>query len=80
MTDRSRVRVGRRVSYRPTDAQAAAGNGSAGDVWAATITAVNADGTVGLHVLEADGGELALTAIGQGQAKGAFGLLHPDAP
>jgi len=72
---RARIRVGRDINYRPTDAQAAAGGGNVDDVWAGRISAVNADGTVNLHALEADGGELALTSIGRGSQKGQFDLL-----
>lgn len=72
MTDRTRFRVGRDVTYRPTDAEATTGGGSAGDDWPAKITATNADGTVNLHVLEADGTTIAKTDVGQGQGKGQF--------
>jgi hypothetical protein len=69
-----RVRVGRDVVYFPDDTQAAAGNGNPGDHWRATITAVNADGTVNLTVHEADGGIIALTDIPRGQQKGQFDI------
>ena len=75
MGDRARIRVGRDVIYRPTDAEAATGNGSAGDDWSARITAVNADGTVSLFVYESDGGSIAKTAVSQGGGKGTFDLL-----
>ncbi len=74
MTERYRVRVGREVTYFPTDAEAATGNGSAGDHWTATITNVNADGTVNLSVHEADGGFIAKTDVARGQNKGQFDL------
>lgn len=77
MGDRQRVRVGRQVTYRPTDGEASAGGGEAGDEWAALITRVLDDGTVNLCVFEADGGVLAVTAVSQGQAKGTFDLLQP---
>lgn len=72
MTDRSRVRVGRQVTYFPTAAEAAAGGGVAGDAWSATITDVAADGTANLNVLEADGGILAVTGVSQGTSAGTF--------
>ncbi len=73
--DRAKIRVGRDVNYRPTDAQATTGNGNAGDVWSARITAVNADSTVNLFVYEADGGFVALTDISEGSTKGTFDTL-----
>jgi len=79
MADRQRIRVGREVTYRPTDAEATTGNGSAGDEWYGKITRVLANGTVNLHVLEADGTTLALTGVSQGARKGQFdlrGLAH----
>jgi hypothetical protein len=78
MADRQRVRVGRDVTYRPTDAEAATGNGEVDDEWHATISRVNADGTVNLSVLEADGGFIALTDIAQGQVKGTFDVLTTE--
>lgn len=72
MANRTRVRVGRKVTYFPTDAQASTGNGSAGDQWPAVITRVLADGTVNLSVDEADGGVLAVTAISKGTTKGTY--------
>lgn len=72
MTDRTRFRVGRDVTYRPTDAEASTGNGSVGDEWRATITATNSDGTVNLHVLEADGTTIAVADVVRGQGKGQF--------
>lgn len=72
MTDRSRIRVGRKVTYFPTAAEATAGGGVAGDSWTATITDVLADGTVNLNVLEADGGILAVTAVSKGTGAGTF--------
>ena len=74
MAERYRVRVGREVSYFPTDAEATAGNGNAGDIWRATITAVNPDGTVNLTVHEADGGIIAKTDVPRGQQKGQFDM------
>lgn len=74
MTTRTRVRVGRQVTYFPTDAQATAGGGASGDQWPAVIGNVNADGTVNLNVTEADGGTLAVTNIAQGTTAGTF---HP---
>ena len=70
MADRSRLRVGRRVTYFPTAAQQAAGGG--GEQWSATITAVNADGSVNLNALEADGGILAVTSVAKGTTAGTF--------
>jgi len=72
MTDRKVVRVGRAVTYFPTDAQAATGNGQAGDSWRATITAVAQTGLVNLSVHEADGGFIALTGIAETARKGGF--------
>lgn len=74
MANRSRVRVGRKVTYFPTDAEATTGGGAAGDQWDATITAVNSDDTVNLHVLEADGTVIAKTSVAKGTGKGAY---HP---
>jgi hypothetical protein len=74
MADRQRIRVGRDVSYFPTDAEASAGGGEAGDTWFARIAKVNADGSVNLNVIQGDGSELALTDIARGQRKGTFGL------
>lgn len=70
--DRSRVHVGRQVIYLPTDAEAATGNGNAGDQWAAVVTAVLADGTVNLFVYEADGTAIAKTGVSRGGAKGSY--------
>jgi len=75
MADRKRVRVGRAVTYFPTDAQAATGNGSAGDSWLATVTAVAQTGLVNLSVHEADGGFIALTGIAQSGRKGGFATV-----
>lgn len=75
MGDRSRVRVGRRVSYLPTDVEATAGGGNAGDEWAAKITAVNSDGSVNLAVDEADGTSIAKTSVVKGEQKGQY---RPD--
>lgn len=76
MTDRQRIRKGRDVSYFPTDAEATAGGGSAGDTWPAKITDVAADGTVNLFVYETDGGTIPLTGIALGTSKGTFSLLQ----
>ena len=75
MGDRQRIRVGRDVIYRPTDAEAATGNGIVGDSWTARITAVNESGTVSLAVFESDGGFIAKTAVPLGEGKGTFALL-----
>ncbi len=82
MTDRSRIRVGREVVYRPTDAQAATGNDDNGALWSAKITKVLADGSVNLHVLEGDGGFIPVAAAIESQQKGGFTLigLGPKAP
>jgi hypothetical protein len=69
---RNRLRVGRQVTYFPTDTEASTGNGSAGDQWPATITKVNSDGTVNLSVHEADGGFIAKTSVVKGVGKGTF--------
>lgn len=74
MTTRTRLRVGRQVTYFPTDAEAAAGGGVSGDEWPAIIANVNADGTANLNVTEADGGVLAVTSASQGTTQGRF---HP---
>lgn len=79
MSDRARQRVGRNVSYFPTDAEAATGNGDADDVWQAQITRSNPDGTVNLHVLEADGGELAKTDVEESNEKGGFSFRSTEA-
>lgn len=71
-TSRSRFRVGREVTYFPTDAEAATGNGDAGDAWIAVVTRVNADDTVNLNVKEADGGIVAVTNASRGVRKGEF--------
>jgi len=80
MADRQRQRVGRRVAYFPTDAEAATGNGDVDEVWEATITRTNTDGTVNLHVLEADGGELARLNVERSTEKGGFSFTTPEAP
>lgn len=73
MTTRARIRPGRECAYFPSDAEAATGGGSAGDVFPATI--VRTVGTaVNLHVLEPDGTTLALTGVLRGQAKGQYDL------
>lgn len=72
MSSRSKYRVGRDVTYYPTDAEATTGNGSAGDAWTARITAVNSDDTVNLCVFEADGGVIAKTDVVNGSQKGQF--------
>lgn len=74
MASRARVRVGRQVTYLPTDGEATTGNGNAGDQWPATISAVNSDGTVNLSVHEADGGFIAKTDVVKGSQKGQFML------
>lgn len=80
MSDRQRVRVGRDVTYYPTDSEASTGNGAAGDAWSARITNVNSDGTVNLAVFEADGGLIAKTDVERGGKKGQYDLLAgPDA-
>ncbi|HEY5550559.1 MAG TPA: hypothetical protein VIK52_01625 [Opitutaceae bacterium] len=75
MSDRSRLHVGRNVTYLPTDAEAATGNGNAGDQWAAVITAVLANGTVNLFVYEADGTAIAKTGVSRGGSKGSFDVI-----
>lgn len=72
---RARIRVGAKVSYLPTNAEATTGNGTAGDRWAATITKVAANGSVNLSVHEADGGFIAKTSVTMGESKGSFSLL-----
>lgn len=69
---RARFRVGREVTYFPTDAEASAGGGSAGDAWFGRITKVNVDSTVNIAVAEADGGALAKMNISRTQRKGGF--------
>ena len=76
MTTRERNRRGREVAYFPTDAEAATGNGGAGESWPATITATNPDGTANLNVLEADGGFIAKTDVTQGERKGEYSLRN----
>ena len=75
MTDRQRIRVGRDVSYFPTDVEAAAGGAENGATWPAKITDVASDGSVNLFVYETDGGTIPLTGISRGQTKGTFDLL-----
>ena len=80
MANRQRIRVGREVSYFPTDAEATAGGGSAGDSWFARIALVAQDGSANLNVVQSDGTELAVVAAARGQSKGQFdltgGLAH----
>jgi hypothetical protein len=76
---RNRVTVGRRVSYFPTDAEAATGNGDAGCTFPATITEINADGTVQLHVLEADGGFITKASVVIGTQKGQCSVVFGTA-
>lgn len=71
MTTRARVRVGKMVTYRPTDAEASTGGDSAGALWPARITKVNAT-SVNLFVHEADGTVIAKTSVSQGGAKGQY--------
>jgi hypothetical protein len=78
-TSRSRFRPGRRVQYQPTDAEATTGSDVAGALWPATIVKVNADGTVNLHVHEADGTVIAKTSVSQGVGKGNFSFVGPAA-
>jgi hypothetical protein len=82
MTDRSRIRVGREVTYRPTDAEAATGNDDNGALWKGTIAKVLAGGAVNLHVIEGDGGTIAVAAVVESQQKGGFTLIGmgPTAP
>lgn len=70
--NRQRVHVGRQVTYRPTDAQAAAGGGAIGDAWIGQITAVQATGTATVMVWQANGAALVQSAISRGSAKGTF--------
>ena len=79
MANRQRQRVGRTVDYFPTDAEAATGNGDVDDVWDATITAVNDDGTANLQVKEADGGLLAKTDVSRSNEKGGYSFNAVDA-
>lgn len=73
MTDRQRVRVGRSVTYSPTDAEAAAGGDASGALWPATVTLVNpVTATVNLIVFRADGTTLAKTAVSLGSQKGSY--------
>jgi hypothetical protein len=74
MADRQRIRVGREVSYFPTDAEAAAVGDGEGTTWPATIAKVNSDGSASLQAVRGDGTDLALVAVAQGQGKGTFGL------
>jgi len=67
------VRVGKSVTYQPTDAEATAGGGSFGDYWPAKITLVAAT-TVNLAVFRANGSMLAKTGVLRGGTKGTFGL------
>ena len=82
MADRKGVRVGRAVTYRPTSSEATTGGDSAGALWRAFVTKVNADGTANLHVLEADGTTIAKTNVVKGEGTGQFSLigLGPKAP
>lgn len=74
MANRQRVRVGREVSYFPTDAEASTGGDAAGVTWPATLAKVFADGTVNLNALQGDGVRLDVTGVAQGQRKGEFDL------
>ncbi len=74
MADRQRVRVGRGVTYFPTDAEASAGGSDDGAAWIATIGGVNSDGSVNLNAIRGDGTELAFTDIPRGIRKGEFDL------
>jgi len=73
--NRARVRVGRHVTYFPTDAEATAGGGNAGDRWPAVIADVNSTGTADMTVFRANGTTLAKTAVSRGQIKGTFDVL-----
>lgn len=75
MISRARIHVGQKVFYYPSAAEAATGNGNAGDAWAATITRVNSDGSVNLSVHEADGGFIAKTSVPKGSGTGVFALI-----
>ncbi len=79
MSDRARQRVGRNVTYFPTDAEAAAGGGDADDEFHASIARSNPDGTVNLHVVEADGGLLAKTDVEESNEKGGFSFRSTEA-
>ena len=74
MADRQRIRVGRDVTYLPTDAEATTGGGDAGDQWPAKITDVLPNGTVNLTVFETDGTLIAKTGVARGSRKGQFTL------
>ena len=80
MADRQRQRVGRKVAYFPTDAEAATGNDDAGAVWEGTITKTNSDGTVNLQAKEGDGGILARTDVLRTNVKGGYSFTTPEAP
>ena len=73
MADRQRVRVGRDVTYFPTDAQVAAVTGTNGEAWSAKIAKVSTT-SVRLNATRSDGSVLALTSIAQGQRKGTYSL------
>lgn len=70
--DRQRIRIGRTVTYSPTDAEATAGGGAAGDLWPALITYVNPDGMVNIIAFRPSGTTLAKTSIALGAAKGTY--------
>ena len=80
MADRQRQRVGRKVAYFPTDAEAATGNDDSDAEWEGTITKTNSDGTVNLHVKEGDGGIIAKTDVEKGNVKGGFSFTTTEAP
>ncbi len=60
------------VTYRPTDAEAAAGGGAIGDAWWGAITDVLPSGNANVVVWEADAGVLVKANIARGSAKGTF--------
>lgn len=75
MSDRSRIRVGRRVAYIPTASEAAAGGGSP---WPAVITSVvSRAGHVNLAVTKTDGSSAALTDIPLGGGQLPTGVYQP---
>jgi hypothetical protein len=78
MADRQRVRVGRGVTYFPTDVEAAAAGDDNGASWPATIAKVLPDGTANLRILSGDGAADPVLGVARGIRKGEFDLTGGD--
>jgi hypothetical protein len=75
MANRTRVRVGREVTYLPTDGEAGGISDPGG--WVAKIVNVNVDGSVDLHVVKGDGTSMAKTLVHRGAQQGNYSILPP---